>query len=247
MAVRDASSALTVRTVVDFYRDVWMFARRPTPAYVSLTFGPVFLFAFAALLALDLGLATGTLYLEAGIANLANYDFPDAIEEDLTLAEDLLLTVLLAPIIEEALFRGWLRGDIAGLRFAAAVWIAVLLMTVASYTQEQFSTPLVIVGLAILIAGLAHWSMTRQRDTHVPAWFEAHFGKFVWGSTLAFGLVHLGNFEEITGALDLVLVSSQTVGGLILAYTRTRLGLGAAIAQHAAFNLLIVLDYQLAS
>ncbi len=242
MAVRDASSALTVGTVVDLYRDVWEFARRPTPAHATLTFGRVFLFALAALFALDLGIATGTIYIEAGISEVAGYDFPDPIDEDLTLAEDLLLSVLLAPIIEEALFRGWLKGDIAGLRFAATAWAAVALLTFSTYADETLAMPLVSIALVILVGGLAQWFVTRRRDSQVPYWFQAHFGKLVWGSTIAFGLIHLGNFEEITSALDVVLVSSQTVGGLILAYTRTRLGLGAAVAQHAAFNLLIVLE-----
>ncbi len=243
MAVRDASSALTVATVANLYRDVWDFARRPTLAYVNLTFGRAFLFALAALFALDLALAMGSLYLEAGIASVADYEFPDPIDENLSLAEDLLFSVLLAPIIEEALFRGWLRGDVAGLRFAAAAWTALGLIIISEFVGEAAAIPLIAIGLLILIGGLTQWAMTRRRDTQVPDWFSSHFGKFVWGSTIAFGLIHLGNFEEINTPLDVILVSSQTIGGLILAYTRTRLGLGAAMAQHSAFNLLVVMEF----
>ena len=60
--------------------------------------------------------------------------------------------------------------------------------------------------------------------------------RYVWGSTLVFGLMHLGNYEALTHPLGLAVVLPQTIGGLLLAYTRTRLGLGAAMAHHAAYN-----------
>ena len=86
------------------------------------------------------------------------------------------------------------------------------------------------------LAGLVQWSLTRTRDTAVPAWFKRHFHWFVWGSTLLFGLAHLGNYEALTSPLGVLVVLPQTIGGLLLAYTRTRLGLGAAMAHHAAYN-----------
>jgi membrane protease YdiL (CAAX protease family) len=58
----------------------------------------------------------------------------------------------------------------------------------------------------------------------------------VWGSTLLFGLMHLGNYEPLAHPLGVLAVLPQTIGGLLLAYTRTRLGLGAAMAHHAAYN-----------
>ena len=47
------------------------------------------------------------------------------------------------------------------------------------------------------------------------------------------------DYEELTGPIDLILVLPQTLGGLVLAYTRTRLGLIAAMVQHALFNAVL--------
>jgi hypothetical protein len=52
----------------------------------------------------------------------------------------------------------------------------------------------------------------------------------------AAGLIHLGNYTPIQHPLGLLIVLPQTIGGLLLAYVRTRLGLGAAMAHHAAYN-----------
>jgi membrane protease YdiL (CAAX protease family) len=78
----------------------------------------------------------------------------------------------------------------------------------------------------------------------VPAWFTRNFHWFVWGSTLLFGLIHLGNYEPLTHPLGVLVVLPQTIGGLLLAYTRTRLGLRAAMLHHAAYNaLFLASDY----
>ncbi|MEM6266925.1 MAG: CPBP family glutamic-type intramembrane protease [Pseudomonadota bacterium] len=241
MAVREASSALTVRAVLGLYRDVWNFARWPTMAPARLALGSAFAIVFGALFALDCSLALGAFYLEGAIAD-AGHAFPDPIVEDYTFAGDFLDLVILAPLIEECLFRGWLRGDVAALRFAVIAWIAVGLVMISDFFAASMFDGLASVALIVLLFGLVQWLGTRQRETHVPRWFEAHYHWFVWGSTLAFGLIHLGNFEAVNGPIDLVLVASQTIGGLVLAYTRTRLGLGAAIAQHSAFNLIILAE-----
>ena len=54
---------------------------------------------------------------------------------------------------------------------------------------------------------------------------RAIYRYLVWGSAIAFGTIHLLNYDELTGPIDLILVLPQTLGGLVLAYTRTRLGL----------------------
>jgi hypothetical protein len=88
------------------------------------------------------------------------------------------------------------------------------------------------------------WSRWRHVDTAVPGWFVRHYRWFVWGSTVLFGLTHLGNFEPLAHPVGLLVVLPQTIGGLLLAYTRTRLGLGAAMAHHAAYNAVwLAADY----
>lgn len=53
-------------------------------------------------------------------------------------------------------------------------------------------------------------------------------------------MLHLGNYEALTHPLGLLVVSPLMLGGMLLAYTRTRLGLRAAMAHHAAYNAVLV-------
>jgi membrane protease YdiL (CAAX protease family) len=161
---------------------------------------------------------------------------PAAVDEDITPAADIVASLLLAPVLEELLFRGWLTGRIAALRFAAYGFCAMGLLMASLLVPPDYALLMAWAGAGVVMAGLIHWSRTRHRDTAVPAWFTRHFHWIVWGSSLLFGLIHLGNYEPLTSPLGLLVVLPQTLGGLLLAYTRTRLGLGAAMVHHAGYN-----------
>jgi membrane protease YdiL (CAAX protease family) len=149
-----------------------------------------------------------------------------------------------APLLEELAFRGWLKGRIAALRFALYGFAAMGLFLAAPYMPAQYVTDVSSAGVGVVFVGLLHWGATRNQGNRVPAWFTRHFHWIVWGSSLAFGLIHLGNYEPLAHPLGLLVVLPQTLGGLVLAYTRTRLGLGAAMAHHAAYNALyLASDY----
>ena len=153
-----------------------------------------------------------------------------------SLGTELFTGLLVAPLLEEVLFRGWLTGRGAGLRFAAYGFAGLALF--AAGAAFAFLNPRAVgaAGVLVVFAGLLHWLRTRTRDHAVPAWFRRHFPWLVWGSSLLFGLIHLGNHEALTHPLGVVVVLPQVIGGLLLAWTRTRLGLAAAIIHHAAFN-----------
>lgn len=225
--------------------DAGRFALRPTFVARPLAWGPAAALALLTLLALDLALGEAALLLGEALDGLVPV-LPEPVEEDITLAEDAFLSLLLAPLLEELLFRGWLSGRRAALRFALYGLAALALFMASLFAGPGAATALALAGVGTVIAGLVHWSRTRHRDREVPAWFIRHFGKFVWGSTLLFGLIHLGNYEPLTHPLGVLVVLPQTIGGLLLAYTRTRLGLMAAVAHHSAFNAAaLVLDYGL--
>jgi membrane protease YdiL (CAAX protease family) len=222
--------------LVDGLRFMW----RPSPFGLApcgapLPWGPALLLALLAVFALDLALdglvAAVTEWLDSFVGFL-----PAPIEEETTLAEDLFGYLLLAPVLEELVYRGWLTGRIAALRFAAYGFAAEAIFVAALFVPPDMAVTLALAGVAVALAGLVHWSLTRDRDTAVPEWFTRHFHWFVWGSTLLFGLMHLGNYEPLAHPLGVLVVLPQTIGGLLLAYTRTRLGLGAAMAHHAAYN-----------
>ncbi|MDP5103793.1 MAG: CPBP family glutamic-type intramembrane protease [Erythrobacter sp.] len=232
--------AMTLRERV---ADIGRFALLPDYRAHPLGWGRAAALALLAVFAFDV--AFDTLIAELVAAWDAKAGFlPEPIEFNTTLAEDLFSFLLLAPVMEELVFRGWLTGRIAALRFALHGFAAMGLMTAALYMPGPYQTAVSLAGVAAVFAGLIQWSRTRDRDTDVPAWFTRHFHWVVWGSSLVFGLIHLGNYEPLTHPLGLLVVLPQTVGGLLLAYTRTRLGLGAAMAHHAAFNaVFLAADY----
>ena len=233
MAGHEASAVLNLQAVQRLYAHVWEFALRPSLNVQQVRFGSIFLIAFAALYVLDILFGAMVGIASIVIESATGYQFPEVAAGDW----NILVVIVIAPVVEELLFRGWLRGDVAALRFALCGWAAFLIGGLAGETVNGWVSFL---ALGILMAGGAQWLATHKRDTHVPAWFEANFRWMVWGSTLAFGAIHLFNYEELSGPLDLLAVASQTMGGLVLAYTRLHLGLSAAIAQHAAFNLTIL-------
>jgi len=142
-----------------------------------------------------------------------------------------LAVIVIAPVFEELMFRGWLSGrpsHIIGLLLAGpGVWIALSL---------QPSAPLIgaLIGFVSLVAAAAALIVLRRR----PAfdWFARFFPAFFWLATLAFALVHLTNFDEGSAAILLPLVLPQFILGSLLGYIRVRIGILGAIALHAAHN-----------
>ena len=223
--------------------DIARFVRRPTFAAQPMAWGRAAAVALAVVFALDAALGPLAMALLEALDSAAPF-LPEQVVEDIAFAEDLFLSLLLAPLLEELLFRGWLGGRVAALRFALYGMAALGLFTASLFAGPQVATVLGLAGAGVGLAGLVHWSLTRHRDTRVPPWFTCHFGWIVWGSSLVFSLIHLGNYEALTHPLGVLVVLPQTIGGVLLAYTRTRIGLGAAIAHHAAYNALaLALDY----
>jgi membrane protease YdiL (CAAX protease family) len=223
--------------------DVARFAVRPTFVAQPMAWGRAAAMALLAVFAADLALD----WLIVGASEAldpAGTLLPAPIEQDIGFAEDIFTALIFAPVTEELLFRGWMTGRAAGLRFAIWGFAALGLFAASLFVPPALTMPTALAGVAAVLAGLVQWSRWRHFDTAVPDWFVRHFRWFVWGSTLLFGLTHLGNFEPLAHPLGLLVVLPQTIGGLLLAYTRTRLGLGAAMAHHAAYNaLLLTSDY----
>ena len=223
--------------------DVARFMVRPSPRDAPLPSGGALVLALVAVFAVDLVLASLAAELTA-LADGALPFLPAPIEDDATLAEDLFGFLLLAPVLEELVYRGWLTGRTAALRFASYGFVAQGLFVAALFTDAAAASMLALGAAGLVFAGLVQWLATQERDSAVPAWFTRNFHWFVWGSTLLFGLIHLGNYEPLTHPLGVLVVLPQTIGGLLLAYTRTRLGLRAAMLHHAAYNaLFLASDY----
>lgn len=220
--------------------DALRFVARPTPCSARRPWSLALLIALVSMFALDLAVDWAVMALiEAGDA--AAGFLPAPVEAAGSKGEELFHALLLAPLLEEALYRGWLTGRVAALRFAAFGFAAEACFVGSLWVSPGWESALATAGVLIALAGFVQWLVTRERDVAVPAWFTRHFAAMVWASSVVFALIHVGNYEPLTHPLGLLVVAPQLIGGLFLAYVRTRLGLRAAIAHHAAYNALFLI------
>ena len=224
----DAQAAVPAPTMVGEWRRFGAFLKRPTPDDSGRAARP-----FEVLLriyALDMAIML-VLISCAAIAIALGVELPETALAGMEFTPVLIaLVVIVAPVMEELIFRSWLSGKPA----QVLAWFAVVLAfgAVSIFGNEGAVPP-----WPFLIAGLAGVVLSLALLWRKPAWgwFTKGFPVFYWLSVLSFALVHLANFEE-GGAVLLALVLPQFVLGTMLGYVRTRIGLWAAIALHAAHN-----------
>lgn len=155
---------------------------------------------------------------------------PDAFEK-LPSGWLLPFTILIAPVAEEIAFRGWQTG------YPRALWLLGGGVLLAALTASAAAmAPLVLSGLvlALLVGAIGGWIALRKRRMR-PGWYVAAYPAVFWITALIFAGVHLSNYPSIS-MLSLPLVLPQLWAALLLGFTRQRIGLPAAMLQHAGAN-----------
>ncbi|PLK27320.1 CPBP family intramembrane glutamic endopeptidase [Novosphingobium sp. TH158] len=148
------------------------------------------------------------------------------------------LVVIVAPVLEELLFRGWLSGR------PRTVWLlgcVLAVALVATLPMEPASRGAV--ALLFLLAMPVGWALLRRWAT--PRWFARGFPAIFWITALLFGAVHLSNYPQ-PGLLALPLVLPQVWAGLVFGFVRMRVGLAGSMLVHAGANALAILPTVLA-
>ena len=154
--------------------------------------------------------------------------------------------VILAPLIEEVVFRSWLGG-----RRACIIGLPILISLIAIITAvgadvSPIASFAVAGGLAFLVFGVV-----RQFESLTPAQQKAArwrlFPAAFYGSAILFALMHVSNFEGgLSSPIMLLAVLPQFLVGLILGYVRMRFGLPHAIFFHAFYNLVLIVIFMMA-
>ncbi|MFL0671261.1 MAG: type II CAAX prenyl endopeptidase Rce1 family protein [Erythrobacter sp.] len=215
--------------------DVLRFAARPTPYHARHAWNAALVAALASIFAMHLAVDWAAVWLLEAWDDRAGL-LPAPQEETRPFGTMVFSAVVLAPVLEEALHRGWMSGQIAALRFAAYGFAATGCLLAGLAVGEQGRGLCLLLAVMIALAGFVRWLQTRERDRALPAWFTRHFAALVWAGSLFFAAIHLGAYEPLTHPLGVLVVTPQLIGGLFLAYVRTRLGLRAAMLHHAAYN-----------
>lgn len=185
--------------------------------------------------------------LVGGVITIIMGEIPENVNG--TLAETdarqlIILGVLIAPLMEELIFRSWLgfpRSSVLG--FPAMICVLVLLAMWGLGTGAALFLP-VAMGLGLLIFLLV------QRYGRLSAAEQAvarHrlFPVAFWGTILTFGVIHLSNYEGgMAGALAnpilFLAIVPQIIAGAVLGYVRMRFGLMQAIFFHMVYNAVLI-------
>lgn len=147
-----------------------------------------------------------------------------------------LAVVVLGPLVEEVMFRGWLkgtRGALAGSALFVAIWFGGVAWLKAQ--GPDAAGPLVLAGLAAL--ALAAYAVAARTGPGAPlSWFRAIFPFAFWIQGLLFGALHFANTESPSIALSVLITAPYVICGWLWGYARVKLGLGTAWALHMTYN-----------
>ncbi len=158
----------------------------------------------------------------------------------------ILLGAIFAPIVEEVFFRAILvfnkyifNGILAILAIVSVAWAFTTLSIVVAG----------IIGAVLFIATIIYIIKDEHISKKVENYWQTSFPVIFYLSCLFFALVHLMNFEFEYSLFYLfpLLILPQFIMGMILGFTRIKLGLMYSIALHAIHNgvlLTIALMYK---
>lgn len=143
-----------------------------------------------------------------------------------------LTIVLFGPILEEIMFRYILR-------FSKSVF-ALFISFILGYFSYRFQEDNVQIFLGIFgsicLIPLIRYALSNIQYPIERLWNKA-FPFIFHGLAIAFGLIHLSNYENISNYfLAIPLVSSQLVAGYIYGFIRMKFGLKYSIILHSAWN-----------
>ncbi|MBC8153210.1 MAG: CPBP family intramembrane metalloprotease [Bacteroidetes bacterium] len=154
-----------------------------------------------------------------------------------------LAVVVVAPLVEEGLFRGVLKPR------AGQLAVVTFLLTACVVGHNYGEWPvrkLIQLPVAVgLLAGLPllvyRWLRIPQRMAGLQRVWQAHFRLIFYVVAIGFGLVHLSNYQELTGwhyLMAPLLTLPQLFAGFYLGYVRMTYGMWYGIALHAIWNVL---------
>lgn len=148
--------------------------------------------------------------------------------------------VLVGPLIEEIIFRGWLTGTWRSLA-GTALFLAIFYGAAALVSDLDIGPagikPLGLAALAFAAVWLSSRIGSRSR---VPG-YNRVFPFLFWGQGLVFGLLHYQNVSATSPILAVLMTLPLIVCAWLWGYARIVLGLGGAVLLHAAYNVPIVI------
>lgn len=153
------------------------------------------------------------------------------------IASIILAMIVIGPLIEEIMFRGWLTGTMRAFLGCAAfiaIWFGGTSLA-AEYIPAALRQ-LTYAGLALCGLALFLW-LTRKKPVHQLAWFQRLFPLLFWMQGLVFGALHFSNIANASWVLSALSIAPLVICGWIWGYARVTIGFGPAWLLHTAYNI----------
>ncbi len=198
------------------------------------------------LLLLDL-IVMGGLVAIAGLVMSSGIDIPNTALAGMELGPLLVFfAVLVAPIAEEVIFRGWVSGRPGHVLAILILGAAALAMSSdATYSEEAVNWKAISLATAAIVGAILAIVLLRRRGA--MGWFQHIFPLLFWISCLLFAGVHLMNFSGNEWWTILPLVLPQLSVGTMLSYLRVNYGLWSSMLLHILHNSAFISVVLLAS
>jgi membrane protease YdiL (CAAX protease family) len=155
-----------------------------------------------------------------------------------SLKEKFLFVIIVAPIIEEMIFRFPLNSSKWSFFFSLSLVISII----SIFLNIENSYITFATWILFLFGLLAHNFF--EVSYYFQNIWKTNYRYFIYFFVLFFGLIHLSNFE--IGSFENwvflpVLFLPQTIFGFILVYVRLNYGIISSIIQHSFYNFFILI------
>ena len=234
-------------------RDMIGYLRHPYPVAARTPFTPqallelLKLLGFALLMLPVLGLLMGAIFAATGVSMP---EPSDEYKEVMNRPNFILLAAVMAPLVEELLFRSWLgkRGGVLWVAPLLLAGLAVIVLVNSDTMALGIRAALMLIVLGSFALYIRRYLSLRRDDTALDHALTRVFPFAFWGTSIGFGLMHLANYEGgDMGVLLPLIILPQFMVGVILGYIRMRFGLLPAMGFHGAYNTTLLTVFTMLS
>jgi hypothetical protein len=150
--------------------------------------------------------------------------------------------VLFVPTVEEIVFRLPLRGTVQTLTPALSLFLWFLISWLGG---SQIS---VLSGCVLIALNVFVWSKSwRKINTQIEQIYQTYPRWIFYGSAIAFGAIHITNYERHIWPLLPLVVLPQILVGLWFGFMRSRYGFIWAVCSHGFYNGTLLIPFVLLS
>jgi membrane protease YdiL (CAAX protease family) len=153
-----------------------------------------------------------------------------------SLSSVILAMVILGPLIEEIMFRGWLSGTWRA--FVGSALFLGIVFAGAPLATELAGGSRAVAQISLGMIGVFLLSLFSPIDAGQPLpTYRQSFPYIFWAQGVAFGLLHFQNVSGVPSVIAILSTLPFVLCAWIWGYARIVIGLRAAVILHAAYNV----------